>query len=133
MKKMKIAIVDDNIVFRKLTKIAIEHSDSKDVEVLLFENGQEAFDYIKTYIEDKEQLPKVILLDLNMPVMDGWQFLEETLPINKSHSLNLVIYIVSSSNNDEDIERAKTLSDVKGYLVKPINITQINSLIAELQ
>lgn len=130
---MKVAIIDDNLVFRTLTKLAFENLTSKRVEVILFENGQEAFDFIKNYSHDEKQLPKIILLDLNMPVMDGWDFLEEMLPIKKSLNLQLVIYIVSSSSNEKDIQRAKAISDIKGYIVKPLNSAQITELIDEAQ
>lgn len=129
---MKIAIIDDNIVFRKLTKIAFENVSSKKVEVLLFENGQEAIDFIKSYTRNEEELPKIILLDLNMPVMDGWDFLEEMLPIKKSFNLNLIIYIVSSSSDEEDMSKAQAISDVKGYIIKPISIHRITELVEEV-
>ncbi len=128
----KIAIIDDNIVFRKLTKIAFEHQFPGDLEVFLFENGQEAVTYITMYLEEKEKLPKLILLDLDMPVMDGWEFLDIMLPINKEKNLELVIYIVTSSSDATDMERAQQMSDVKGYLIKPINVTQVASLIKEI-
>ncbi|GLB49157.1 response regulator [Neptunitalea lumnitzerae] len=128
---MKVAIIDDNLVFRKLTKIAFEHVAPGKVDVLLFENGKEAIDHIKEHIEKELQVPKLILLDLNMPIMDGWDFLEEMLPIKNDRQLDLVIYIVSSSADEDDIKRAKNISDVKGYIIKPIDINQITQFVSD--
>lgn len=129
---MKVAIIDDNVVFRTLTKIAFENVTSGNSDILLFENGQEAIDYIKKYLDNQEEIPKLILLDLNMPVMDGWNFLDEMLPIQKSFNLNLIIYIVTSSSDEKDFERAESISEVKGYLIKPIGINQIAELIRSI-
>ncbi|MFI2743145.1 response regulator [Zhouia sp. PK063] len=128
---MKVAIIDDNEVFRKLTKLSIQRLTLNVSEILLFENGKEAIDFIKESLSVKENIPKIILLDLNMPVMDGWKFLEEMLPINKDYDLKTIIYIVTSSAEDDDIERAKHISDVKGYLIKPIRSDQIIELVNE--
>lgn len=129
---MKVAIIDDNVVFRTLTKIAFENVTSGNSDILLFENGQEAIDYIRKYLDNQEEIPKLILLDLNMPVMDGWNFLDEMLPIQKSFNLNLIIYIVTSSSDEKDFERAESISEVKGYLIKPIGINQIAELIRSI-
>jgi CheY-like chemotaxis protein len=68
-------------------------------------------------------LPDVILLDLNMPILDGWQFLDEfvKLPIKKE----IAIFIVTSSIDPSDIEMVKKYDIVKSYIMKPITAQKL--------
>ncbi|GAA4456656.1 response regulator [Rurimicrobium arvi] len=85
---------------------------------LVYRNGKEAIEGLKQRIQLEQAFPEVILLDLNMPVMDGWQFLEAlteiTLPVTPK------LYVVSSSINPADIERARSFSLVTDFVTKPI-------------
>ena len=69
---------------------------------LIFKNGKEAYDHLSIIIKENKSLPDIILLDINMPIMNGWQFLDEIIKINIPKELK--IFIVSSSENPEDIE-----------------------------
>ena len=77
-----------------------------------------------------EALPDIIFLDINMPFMDGWQFLEEYTKIKPTLSKQIVIYVVSSSISEYDIERARNNSNVSDYFVKPITVDTYKTLIA---
>jgi len=67
-----------------------------------------------------EDSPDIILLDINMPVMDGWQFLEEFKKIHPKLKKKPTIYLVTSSVLPSDIEKAKSISLVSDYIVKPV-------------
>jgi response regulator RpfG family c-di-GMP phosphodiesterase len=60
-----------------------------------------------------------------MPIMDGWQFLEEFSAIKNKLHKNINIYLVTSSIDERDIEKANKISDVKEYLIKPISEDKI--------
>src|SRR5690606_3191853 len=80
--------------------------------LLVFNNGQEAIDHIKSINSPHEEFPDIILLDINMPVMDGWEFLDEYAKINPQLKKSTTIYMVSSSINPQDIERAEQAAEV---------------------
>ncbi|APG59398.1 response regulator [Christiangramia salexigens] len=129
MKKIDIAcIIDDDPIFifgtKKIMKLA-NFCNS----FMVFHNGEEAINHLKPIIESNQpSLPDVILLDLNMPIMDGWQFLDEfiKIPCDKQ----ITIYIVSSSINPDDMERAKSYDKVSTYLIKPITPTQLQLILS---
>lgn len=127
-----IGIIDDDAIYQFTTKKIIEATSSVE-KILVFSDGEEAFSFFTENINNIEALPDVIFLDLNMPYMDGWDFLKEYAIIKPQLSKTIVIYIVSSSVSEIDIERAKGISNVSGYLVKPITTDKFALLIKELQ
>lgn len=94
-------------------------------EIISFSNPQVALDILKENCNDPQKLPDVILLDLNMPILDGWQFLDEfiLLPLKKDIS----IFIVTSSIDPSDIEMAKKYDMVKSYIMKPITAKKLEA------
>ena len=120
MKKVdKLFIVDDDDVFQFLTQQVIEETKLVN-EVKVFSNGLDAIEFLKSVQDTPEKLPEVILLDLTMPVMDGWGFLEEYTTLKPRLGKKVIIYVVSSSINPKDVERAKSISEVTDYVVKPV-------------
>lgn len=99
-----------------------------------FNNGADAIEKIKSLIDSPELLPDLIFLDINMPVMDGWHFLKEYELLKNNLSKKIVIYMVSSSIDERDIERATQLEDVKDYIIKPLPFEKLQSIfLTELQ
>jgi CheY-like chemotaxis protein len=88
-------------------------------EVQSYVNGQRAFDNLKEAVESGGTLPDIILLDLNMPRMDGWDFLDafDSLAIAKEVS----VFVVTSSIRPDDIEKTSRYKQVKGFFSKPID------------
>jgi CheY-like chemotaxis protein len=123
-----VCIVDDDPTHIFITKKYIELSGHVE-RILVCNNGKDAFDVLQKLVTDKEELPKIIFLDLNMPVWDGWQFLDEftKIPIEEP----VKIYILTSSNNEADIEKAKKYSMESNYLIKPISQNHLNDILAE--
>ena len=114
-----ILLVDDDNVFNFLnTKILRMAGMANEIHSAL--NGQEALDLLNAYYIGKFSLPDVILLDLNMPVMDGFTFLEgfRRLKLPRGDSVNIII--VTSSEDPRDIVKAKELGITK-YLRKPLS------------
>lgn len=129
MKKIDIAcIIDDDPIFVFGTKRLMQLANFCN-GFLVFKNGKEAYDNLKTIIMAGEKLPDLIFLDLNMPIWDGWQFLDEFIQIPIENAVT--IFIVTSSIDPEDIKRAKSYEIVSNYLVKPIKMDDLKKLMAE--
>lgn len=122
--KKAVALVDDEEVFHWIVKKNIEHAKIN-CELLSFYNGQEILDHLK---DPSLQRPDIILLDLNMPVLGGWQFLEEYA--EECVSLDIVIYIVTSSIDPEDLNRAKKIPCVKDFISKPLTSEILEKLLS---
>lgn len=92
-------------------------------EILIFSNGQEALDYFELHMDDLEtSLPNVIMLDLNMPIMNGWEFLERMEPyVDKLKAREVKLNVVSSTINPEEVRRAESLQIVNHFINKPIS------------
>jgi CheY-like chemotaxis protein len=125
MKNKLTYIIDDDKLTVKLMSILISKSKFCE-EIHSFNNAQFAIDKLKENWNDSAILPDAILLDLNMPVMDGWQFLDEFihLPIKKEIS----IFIMTSSIDPVDIEMAKKYDVIKDYIMKPITANKLDML-----
>ncbi|WP_338645493.1 response regulator [Flavobacterium sp. KS-LB2] len=125
MKNKLTYIIDDDKLTVKLMSILISKSKFCE-EIHSFNNAQFAIDKLKENWNETDILPDAILLDLNMPVMDGWQFLDEFihLPIKKEIS----IFIMTSSIDPADIEMAKKYDVIKDYIMKPITANKLDML-----
>jgi len=128
----KILLVDDDDVFVYLTELVIQESGFKgDVKVCV--NGKAAIDYLAPIAEKETLLPNIIFLDLSMPVLDGWGFLEEFILLKPRLAHKIAIYISSSSVSPYDVQRAKGISEVSDFIVKPVTKDKFNDILRNLQ
>ncbi|GAB4476697.1 MAG: response regulator [Thermoflexibacter sp.] len=115
-----ICIIDDDKLYQFTIQKAIEKTQ-KVGQIISFPNGYEAISFLKNHLSQPNKLPEVILLDINMPVMDGWQFLNEYLALENQIAKKSIIYIVTSSIDNADKLKVKSLEGVKDFVVKPIS------------
>ena len=125
----KTYLIDDDEIFTVLTKIQMEKKASFGA-IDVFENGEDAIERIEHDLANNS-LPDFILLDLNMPIMDGWQFLDafEKLNIEKK----IVIYIATSSIDPSDLMQAENYPFLQGYISKPINSQKLEEILVEVE
>jgi len=107
--KKNIVLVDDNDIFNFIMKKLIQNVDAEH-NVHTFTYPEEAIDMLA------EIKPDIIFLDLNMPILDGWDFLDGM----QERNLNYKTYILSSSTSEVDIQRSAIYKNVTGYLTKPV-------------
>lgn len=121
MKKFKdVFIVDDDKVYHFILK-KLFTKNNLNISPSFYLNGLEAIEVIKSKINSGTNLPDLILLDINMPIMDGWQFLDEFKKNDKSTTEKTTIYLVSSSDSISDLNKAKEYQDqIKDYFFKPM-------------
>jgi CheY-like chemotaxis protein len=119
-------IIDDDKIYVNLVKKIIETKKLCD-NLLIFNDGKQSIEYFEALLTNlsEDKIPDVIFLDLNMPVMDGWGFIERFTKIKNKFNKLITVYIVSSSINPSDLDRAKTFSSVEDYLIKPVRIDEL--------
>jgi CheY-like chemotaxis protein len=120
MKKFNtIFVVDDDLVYHFIIKKLFSKCNIN-VDTKYFFNGLEAIDELKTKVEN-DNVPDLILLDINMPIYDGWQFLDEFRKLKESITKEITVYLVSSSNDISDLNKFKMYKDeVKKFYYKPM-------------
>ncbi|WP_276166824.1 response regulator [Zobellia alginiliquefaciens] len=123
-----LCIVDDDDIYR-FTVLQTAKTLNMEYRTTVFSNGQDALEYIQANQNNPETLPHFILLDIDMPVMDGFQFLQSYDDIEPTLTKNITIYMVSSSVDPKDIELAKSYSSVKDYISKPLKSEQLKTII----
>lgn len=129
MKKVQnCCIIDDDPIFIYGTKRIIKEVDFCD-NIIVYNNGQEAIDGLSEISEADGPMPNVIFLDLNMPIMNGWEFLEEYNNLPNNNKTKTIIYIISSSVDPRDLERVKNYKEVNNYILKPITPNDLEHIL----
>jgi two-component system chemotaxis response regulator CheY len=114
-----IALVDDDKIFQLTASKTIKASAITD-KILQFENGGDALQFIRKNLAYASVLPDYIFLDINMPYIDGWMFLDDFDSFKSALPKPIEIYVVSSSIDPRDITRARSNKNVKDYVTKPV-------------
>lgn len=130
-KVKSVLLVDDDRECLFLHKYALRESKHiEHIEVAM--NGEEAMGFIQDAISANRPLPEIVFVDINMPVMDGWEFMEEydTLPLQAKSKMNVVM--LSTSVNPDDELRATANSNVWRYCQKNLTSQQVVELVAAL-
>jgi len=111
----EVLLIDDDAIFMMFFKrMIIKSGISQDP--IIFRNGLDAYEYIRDRCVERKSF--ILFLDINMPQMNGWQFLEK---VSANCSVeNLKTFMVSSSTDESDISKAKNYSWVKDFLIKPV-------------
>ena len=125
-------IIDDDPMATFYIKRLAELGEFADI-ITIYDKARGAADYLLHHKDDLEHLPDVILLDIYMPDLDGWGFLNEFSLVKDKLSKTVNIYIISSSGNLKDINRARSIPEVKEYIQKPVTIEKLNQIIATLK
>lgn len=121
-------IVDDDPIHQFGMKVLMRKLEFSK-KVMVFQNGQEAIDALLDMLGTKQQFPNIIFLDLNMPIKDGWGFLDDFVQIPHSNRDKILVYVVSSSISPWDQEKAKEYAVVSDYMVKPINESELKNIL----
>lgn len=128
MRKLDLTyIIDDDSIFVFVLKKLLEKNDSFS-QIRDFKNADEVLELLN---QGQQNLPDLILLDLNMPIVDGWQFLDKIENMPYKEKLN--VFIMSSSIDTSDIEKSKAYDTVKDFISKPINNDKLANLLEKIQ
>lgn len=125
MTKKSIWVIDDDAIYQIIVNKIIQRSELFST-ANSFVNGKLAMDALLCIVENTaesvEGIPDIILLDINMPIMDGWEFMEKISLIKPKLNKKIIVYIVSSSISVEDKNKSETCADIIGYLSKPVTM-----------
>jgi CheY-like chemotaxis protein len=120
-------LVDDNEIDNIINEKIIESNDFAET-ILVFQTGRDGLDYLIAHKDKVDALPEIIFLDINMPIMDGFQFLDEFEKLDANVLNKCKIIMLSSSISPKDIDRAASSKHVKKYLNKPLNSRYLQAI-----
>lgn len=124
----QVVLVDDDPICNFInTKILQQFTN---FEVIGFNRAMEALEHLRAAALDGN-LPRLILLDINMPVMNGWEFLNEVEADPRYKDIAIVM--VTSSIALSDLSRSKAYASVKGYISKPITVNSLHQVLSRLE
>ncbi|HKI47565.1 MAG TPA: response regulator [Balneolales bacterium] len=127
-----VLLIDDDEPTNFINKIIVQRSDCTD-RIQITESAEDALNYLQQ--RDKFSynggfpLPELIFLDINMPKLNGWDFLQEYREWNRPGKYEPVIVMLTTSMNPEDEKRAKENAEVTGYESKPLSKNKLDELL----
>jgi CheY-like chemotaxis protein len=128
---LKICLVDDDRIYQFAARKIIEATGLAK-KVMVFSNGREALAHFQNQPGEEIELPDVIFLDINMPVMNGWQFLDAFKAISPKLAKPITIYMVSSSVDEYDLNRSRNYEEVADYIIKPVHREKFKEVLADV-
>lgn len=124
MEKAKILLIDDDEIYLYLTRRMLK-GISDNIEVVSYTDGEKALEHLESCIDQSAELPGIILLDINMPFLDGWGFLEEFRKLKPKIDREVHIYLVTSSERQRDKSQAEQYEELTKYVIKPVAEDQL--------
>lgn len=125
--KKSILIIDDDEVFHLINEKLLSKAGLAS-KIHSVRSSQEALQIFNQYFARITDIPDVILLDLNMPGMDGFEFIKAFRCLNFPHKEKIVIIILTSSNTESDMKKAESLG-IKYFITKPMKIENLKVII----
>ncbi|MFN8438514.1 MAG: response regulator [Cytophagales bacterium] len=125
----RVIVIDDDPVSNFVTE-KILHKFPEIETIQSYTNPHKAIEDLTTYIESNaiSMLPDMIFVDLNMPVMDGWSFIEHFNKLDSEHVSKIKLTILTSSVDERDVQKAKNIANVDGYIAKPLSVAKVVEL-----
>lgn len=127
-----ILLIDDDEPTNFLNRMTLEQADcARSVQII--QSGQEALDYLMhqgkyTQMDDCPH-PDLIFLDINMPAMDGWEFLERYRLLPQTQKASIVMIMLTTSLNPDDQQRAGAIPEINGFEHKPLRIDRLEEVL----
>lgn len=123
-----ILLVDDSKHDNFLHERVIREAECTE-KVVPLESGRVALDYLTTPENGKLSKPDLIFLDINMPGMDGWEFLEAYNELDKSQKGNVVVVMLTTSLNPDDKEKANRIDHIADFINKPLTVEALQEVL----
>ena len=125
-----VLLIDDGVIDNYIFETLLKRT-GKEIRTTVCANGKIAIDKLeKIKKDDKAVLPEYIIVDITMPTMDGWEFLNEYQRLNVDADQNSKVYIITSSIFLADYNKSLGYPFVNGFIVKPINTKTMNTILS---
>ena len=124
----KILLIDDSEPINFIHRYILDELGCVD-EIITKENGEQAIDYLISLVNLKTQLPKFIFIDINMPRMNAWEFITEYRKIDSQLRLQSFVFLLTSSIDPTDLEKARGIVEINEVRDKPFNEMVIQEII----
>lgn len=131
MNPVKVFVIDDDDIYQFTIGITLK-SIPRVKSINKFCDGAVALEHIVAHQNEEEELPDLIFLDINMPIMDGFQFMEEFTELLPKLSKSIKVYMVSSSMDPKDMKKAKRIEAISDYLIKPLNSKDVKEILTKM-
>jgi CheY-like chemotaxis protein len=130
-----VLVIDDDEATNFFNEMIVEKSGCSEY-IKIAQSGQEALDYLTNSIkhesgENRFPCPDLIFLDINMPAMDGWEFLDKYRKLNKEYHGNTIVVMLTTSLFPEDIARANQIPEISCFENKPLTAEKLNKLLGK--
>lgn len=129
MRKLNcILLIDDDEPTNFLNEMIISQLNCTK-SIVAKQSGREALDYLSTEQDGVFPQPDLILLDINMPGMNGWEFLDKYKELDKAQKGKVIIMMLTTSLNPDDEAKANGITDIKSFMRKPLTIEAFQAIL----
>lgn len=130
-RKLKcILLIDDDSATNYIHKRVIDKAEITE-KIVALESGYDALEYLQKTDFDKFPRPDIIFLDINMPGMDGWEFLNGYEKLKENQRSKIILVMLTTSLNPDDKNKSDSISTINGFRNKPLNVEILNGVIDE--
>lgn len=126
-----ILLIDDDEAVNFIHTRVIEKSECAN-KVAIARNGQEGIEFLTTMVDGKYPKPDLIFLDINMPIMNGWEFLDEYEKLEKEQKGRELIVMLTTSLNPDDKVKAQKIANIDNFHSKPLSVEHLKAILEKV-
>lgn len=128
MKLKSVLLIDDDEATNFFNEVVLEESGYVE-EIIIKQSGFDALRYLTNKIEGNYPQPELIFLDINMPGMDGWEFIEAYKNLPTNQRANAIIIMLTTSLNPDDQEKAESYQVISTFMHKPLSKAHLDEIL----